>query len=53
MPRLRTQISLFCNAHKRDNETKNKKKKKKKKKGKKRKKQVSRGLYDCIFPVGH
>ena len=51
MPRLRIQISLFCNAHKRDNETKNKKKKKKKEK--KRKKQVSRGLYDCIFPVGH
>ena len=37
MPRLRIQISLFFNAHKRDNETKNEKKKKKKKEKKRKK----------------
>ena len=56
MLRLSIQIKFFCNAHKQDNETKNKKKKKKEKKKKQekeKKKQVSRGLYDNVFPVGH
>ena len=54
MPRLSVQIKFFCNAHKQDNETKNKKKEEEgKKKEKEKKKQVSRGLYDNVFPVGH
>ena len=48
MPRLRIQISLFFNAHKRDNETKNKKKKKKKKE-KKRKKNKSVEVFTIVY----